>query len=108
ACAAAVNHFRPGSSSSLPEGYGGILGIGTSSFLQSHFNVVGTRLILLTSLLIGLLLTADDLVLRAPGVVSGAISEVKQRAPSMNFRFPALTKLPSLPGFVTRDALIKP
>jgi S-DNA-T family DNA segregation ATPase FtsK/SpoIIIE len=108
AFAAAVNHFRPGSSSSLPEGYGGILGIGTSSFLQSHFNVVGTRLILLTSLLIGLLLTADDLVLRAPGVVSGAISEVKQRAPSMNFRFPALPKLPSLPGFVTRDALIKP
>src|SRR5437016_1172919 len=108
AFAAAVHHFRPGSGSSFPEGYGGILGIGASSFLQTHFNTVGTRLILLTCVLIGLLLTADDLVLRAPGMVGGAISEVKQRTPQINFRFPAIPKLPSRPGVVTRDALIKP
>src|SRR5947207_4497261 len=104
AFAAAVHHFRPGSNSSFPEGYGGILGIGIASFLKAHFNNVGTTLVLLTSALIGLLLTADDLVLRAPGVVGGAITEVKQRTPQIKFSFPSLPKLPSLPRFVTRDA----
>jgi len=107
AFAAAVHHFRPGSTSSLPEGYGGILGIGTASFLKMHFNNVGTTLVLLTAALIGLLLTADDLVLRAPGVVGDAITEVKQRAPQIKFRFPSLPKLPSLPNFRTRDSATK-
>src|SRR5262245_18663771 len=52
AFAAAVHRIRPGSSTSLPEGYGGILGIGTSSFLKSHFNTVGAILILLTAALV--------------------------------------------------------
>src|SRR5205814_7591992 len=49
-----------------------------------------------------------------PGVVSGAISEVKDRAPQIpnialpqlpRFNFPALPKLPALRRFVTKDAL---
>src|SRR5688572_2581581 len=43
AFATAIHHFRPGSTTSFPEGHGGIVGIGTSSFLQMHFNTVGTR-----------------------------------------------------------------
>src|SRR3954462_664030 len=68
AFAAAVHHIRPGSAGSFPEGHGGLLGITASAYLQSHFNVWGTRLILLTGMFIGLLLAADDLVLRAPAV----------------------------------------
>ncbi len=107
AFAAIVHNLKPGSLDGFPEGHGGVLGIGTSSFLQSHFNTVGTRLILVTALMVGLLLAADDLVLRTPGLVTHAIANVRERAPNLrfNFRFPELPKLPSLPrfGFVTRD-----
>jgi S-DNA-T family DNA segregation ATPase FtsK/SpoIIIE len=104
--AAIVHNLRPGSQSALPEGHGGIVGIGASTFLQSHFSTVGTRLILLTGMLIGLLLVADDLVLRTPGIVGQAIVQVKQRAPGMSeWKFPPLPKLPSLPKFVTRDSV---
>src|SRR5687768_10230955 len=118
AFAAAVHHLKPGSINGFPEGHGGIVGIGTSAFLQAHFNTVGTRLILLVAILIGLLLAADDLVLRAPGLVGGAINHVKENTnipsmpampsmpslPAFRFNFPALPKLPSLPRFVTKDA----
>jgi S-DNA-T family DNA segregation ATPase FtsK/SpoIIIE len=107
AFAAVIHHFRPGSSSAFPEGHGGIVGISTSAWLQAHFSTVGTRLILLTAILIGLLLAADELVLRAPGVVGEAIVQVKQRAPQFNWRGSPLPKLPALPRFITRDA-IKP
>src|SRR4029453_365566 len=104
-----LHNVRPGSSTALPEGHGGIVGIGTSTFLQQHFSTVGTRLILLTAMLIGMLLVADDLVLRTPGVVAATYAHVKQHAPAMkiNFRFPELPKLPSLPKFVTKDS-VKP
>src|SRR5688500_17928516 len=104
AFAAAVHNLRPGSLNGFPEGHGGIVGIGASSFLQAHFSTVGTRLILLTAILIGLLLAADDLVLRAPGLVGEAINHVKERSPQFNFNFPALPRFPSLPTFVTRDS----
>jgi S-DNA-T family DNA segregation ATPase FtsK/SpoIIIE len=105
---AILHNVRPGSPTALPEGHGGIVGIGTSTFLQAHFSTVGTRLILLTGMLIGLLLVADDLVLRTPGVVGQAIIQVKQRTPEKlfgGFKFPPLPKLPSLPKFVTKDAV---
>jgi S-DNA-T family DNA segregation ATPase FtsK/SpoIIIE len=111
AFAAAVHHFKPGSNDGFPEGQGGVLGITAATFLQAHFNSVGTMLILLTSMLIGLLLAADDLVLRTPGAVSAAITEVKELAPDLGikFRFPTMPKLPSLAAFRTLDALnIKP
>src|SRR5919107_4555625 len=34
AFAATVHNFKPGSTTSFPEGHGGIIGIGTSAFLQ--------------------------------------------------------------------------
>jgi S-DNA-T family DNA segregation ATPase FtsK/SpoIIIE len=108
AFAAAVHHFTPGSSTGFPEGQGGIVGIGTASFLQQHFNTVGTRLILAMTILIGLLLAADDLVLRTPGAVSAAYTSVKTHAPKIGV--PAklvsisLPKLPSIPWFAERRA----
>jgi S-DNA-T family DNA segregation ATPase FtsK/SpoIIIE len=106
AFASAVHHFKPGSYDGFPEGRGGIIGISTATVLQHYFSTVGTRLILATTALVGLLLAADDLVLRAPGVVSGAIITVRQRAPQIKWRFDALPSLPSLPGFITRDAIL--
>ncbi len=105
AFAATVHHFRPGSYDGFPEGQGGIIGIGTSHFLQHYFSTAGTRLILATTLLVGLLLAADDLVLRTPGVVGSAIAHVKDHTPQIKWNFLPLPKLPSLPQFVTRKAI---
>jgi DNA segregation ATPase FtsK/SpoIIIE, S-DNA-T family len=105
AFAAAVHHFKPGSYDSFPEGRGGIVGISTATVLQHYFSTVGTRLILLTTALVGLLLTADDLVLRAPGVVSSAYVVVKDKAPQIKWNFVPMPKLPALPKFVTKDAI---
>jgi DNA segregation ATPase FtsK/SpoIIIE, S-DNA-T family len=93
AFAAFVHHFMPGSSSGLPEGSGGVIGIATAAFLQAHFHGVGTQLILLTAILIGLLLAADDLVLRAPGFAAQAYSTVKVGAPKMKLSWPAWPRL---------------
>ena len=106
AFAAAVHHFKPGSYDGFPEGRGGVIGIATATVLQNYFSTVGTRLILLTTSLVGLLLAADDLVLRTPGVVSSAFVVVRDRAPQIKWNFVPLPKLPSLPKFVTKDALI--
>src|SRR6185312_8671729 len=105
AFAATVHHFKPGSYDGFPEGRGGIVGISVATVLQHYFSTVGTRLILLTTALVGLLLAADDLVLRTPGVVGGAIATVKDKAPKINWNFVNLPKLPALPQFVTRDAI---
>ncbi len=106
AFAAAVHHFRPGTGTGLPEGQGGIIGIAASHFLQLYFNTVGTRLILLTTLLIGLLLAADDLVLQTPGAVTAAYAAVKERAPQINWNFIPIPQLPALPKFVTKEAVM--
>src|SRR6476646_2132050 len=112
AFAAAVHHLKPGSMNGFPEGHGGLLGITASTFLQAHFSVWGTRLILLTGIFVGLLLAADDLVLRTPGVAMATFQHVKDIAPpipglpKMQFNFPSLPKLPSLPKFVTRDSVV--
>ena len=108
AFSAAVHHFKPGSWDGLPEGHGGVVGISASYFLKAYFNTVGTRLILLTAMLIGLLLAADDLVLRTPGVVGHAVTTVRNNTPKINWNFVPIPALPALPRFVTRDALLAP
>ena len=102
AFAAAVHHFKPGSYDGFPEGQGGIIGIGTAHFLQHYFSTAGTRLILATTLLVGLLLAADDLVLRTPGLVGNAIAHVKDRAPQIRWNFMPMPKLPSLAAVSSR------
>src|SRR5688572_7321889 len=104
AFAAMVHLIRPGSYESFPEGYGGIVGIAASAFLKSHFSTAGTSLVLATAFLVGLLLAADDLVIRAPGLIAHAAQSVKSRTPQWNFKMPPIPKLPALPRFVTREA----
>jgi len=77
AVAALVHHFSPGSAHSLPEGQGGFVGIVTATFLQQQFNTVGTRLVLGFAIIVGLLLTADDLLLRTPAFVAAAAATVR-------------------------------
>jgi S-DNA-T family DNA segregation ATPase FtsK/SpoIIIE len=81
AFAAVVYLVKPGTRSGLPEGNGGILGIGAASFLRLHCSGMLTGLILVCSLLVGLLLCADDLVVRAPGVIGKTIQHVRHKAP---------------------------
>jgi len=106
AFAATVHHIHAGSSGGFPEGSGGIIGIATASFLQTHFNTVGSLFVLLVGMIVGLLLAADDLVMRAPGVAVAAYGNVKAhtpKMPKMKFNFPAMPKVASLPGFAPRD-----
>ncbi|MGE5612551.1 MAG: DNA translocase FtsK [Bacillota bacterium] len=105
AFAAMVHLIQPGSPDGFPEGHGGILGIVASSFLKSHFSTAGTALVLVTSFLVGLLLTADDLVVRAPGLIGQAVQTVKAKTPQINWKFPALPKLPALSRFITRESV---
>jgi S-DNA-T family DNA segregation ATPase FtsK/SpoIIIE len=100
AFAAFVHHFKPGSTAGFPEGQGGVIGIGAATFLQAHFNTIGTRLILLTAIFVGLLLAADDVVLRAPGFAAQAMSTMKEARPG--FKFPSVPAMPSLAGLFAR------
>ena len=107
AFAAIVHTLSGGSATGLPEGDGGILGIASAHFLRSHFNTVGSTLALLSVLLVGLILAADDLVLRAPNVIGAALAGARERMPSagpalLKFKFPEMPKLPSMPKFVTK------
>ncbi len=52
----------------LPEGPGGLLGIAVGSFLVQRFSYVGSGLILLFAVMVGLLLAADEFVLALPAV----------------------------------------
>ena len=92
AFAATVHHFEPGSENGFPEGQGGILGIGAATFLQSHFSTAGTRLVLLTAMLIGLILVADDLVLKVPMVVGAAYAHAKSAKADFKLNIPSLNR----------------
>ena len=102
AFAALVHLIRPGSPDSFPEGYGGVLGIASSTFLRSHFSTAGTGLILITSFLVGLLLAADDLVIRAPAFIGHAVQTVKDHAPQLNWQFVSFPRFPGLSRLITR------
>ncbi len=100
-----ITHLLAPGSGGMPEGSGGILGIGTSAYLASHFNNTGTALVLIVAFLLGVLLAADELVIRMPAVVGGAYRTVRSVSPKMAMSFPPMPRLPALPRFVTRDAL---
>jgi DNA segregation ATPase FtsK/SpoIIIE, S-DNA-T family len=107
---AAVTHTLSGGGTlhGLPEGTGGVMGIASAHFLQLHFNNIGALLVLTCVMLVGLILAADDLVLRTPGMLSHALSRTRDAVPSnvlMRFKFPEMPKLPRLPDFITRDSV---
>ncbi len=55
----------------LPEGAGGLLGMGIGHFLTIKFSHVGSMLLLLLGLIIGLLLAADEIILVMPVLAVG-------------------------------------
>ncbi len=93
AFAATVHHFEPGSENGLPEGQGGILGIGAATYLQAHFSGAGTCLVLLTAMLIGLILVADDLVIKAPVFIGAAIANAKLPRPNFKLNLPSVPRM---------------
>lgn len=95
AFAATLNNFYPGSRYSFPEGNGGWLGIATSFFLQTHFNKVGSLIMLMLTLAVGMVLVADELVVRAMGLAGKAALAAKERAKGMSL--PTI-KMPDLAG----------
>ncbi len=97
AFAAMVHHVQPGSDTSLPEGQGGVLGIGADAYLRSHMHATGTRLVLLTTMLVGLLLVADDLLLKLPAYMRQMAGEARDRATALQSAMPQLAGgVPSL------------
>ena len=101
AFAAAVHQVQPGAENGLPEGQGGILGIGAATFLQAHFSTAGTRLVLGTAILVGLLLAADDLIVKGPACLLAALAHVRDHRPALAVNVPGnLSKL-------ARDAAAK-
>jgi len=103
AFAAMVHRIHGGTQGGFPEGAGGIVGIATASFLQMHFNTVGTLFVLMVCMVVGLLLAADDLVMRAPGIAAAAYTNVKARTPNVNFRLPTMPTLPTRQATVARE-----
>ncbi len=81
AFAATVNSIHPGGVSSFPEGHGGLLGIAATTFLQSVFAKVGAMIVLALSFCIGLILAADELVVRVPELVCNVVGAAKSHLP---------------------------
>ncbi|QOV88844.1 DNA translocase FtsK [Humisphaera borealis] len=103
AWATVVHHFSPGSNQGLPEGRGGVLGIGAAGFLHQYFGNVGTMLVLMLSIIVGLLLAADDILLAAPRAIIGMLTVARSKTAHLRFNFANLPKLPAMPRFITRD-----
>jgi S-DNA-T family DNA segregation ATPase FtsK/SpoIIIE len=67
--AASAALIQPHGPAGLVEGRGGILGIGLGGILTESFSTIGTLLILSAGLVVGLLLSVDDLLFRLPVVI---------------------------------------
>ena len=83
AFAATVNQLWPGSPGRFAQGNGGILGIAAAAFLKSHMNTVGTYIVLLVSMLIGMVLCADEIVVMTPAVAGNVLAKVRRIAPAI-------------------------
>jgi len=57
---------QAGGAEGLPEGSGGVVGLAVVEYLKQYFQTFGTALMLLLALAIGLILTADELVIYLP------------------------------------------
>jgi S-DNA-T family DNA segregation ATPase FtsK/SpoIIIE len=92
AVAAALANPEP--ATGLAEGPGGILGSAMATVVTSYCSAVGAILVVVASMIVGLLLLADDIVLRIPsGVMSlwRGINSVFGRLQSVGPKKPILT-----------------
>jgi len=67
AASAAIYLMGPDSANELARGKAGVLGIGLGQILRTHFAPVGAWLLVGIALCLGLMLAADNLVLKLPG-----------------------------------------
>lgn len=65
--------------SSLPSGSGGMLGFAVGSFLYERFASLGTALLLILTLIVGLLLVADEIMLALPAHVVATWNRVPKQ-----------------------------
>jgi len=83
--------FWPYQVYSFPMGSGGVLGVGAAVFLQSHFALLGTFILIVATWIVGVVLLADSLILtvlrwfgfvlrRLVGVAVPAWSAAKQQS----------------------------
>ncbi len=69
-CTSAAVHLVSGKNPGpLPEGAGGVLGMGFGDFVSTNFSGLGALVLLGYALLVGLLFTAEGWVLRLPGTL---------------------------------------
>jgi len=61
---------------SFPMGSGGVLGVGATHFLQSHFALLGTFILIAATWIVGVVLLADSLVLTILGWFSFVLRKI--------------------------------
>lgn len=100
--------FWPHSVYLFPFGSGGILGVATAGFLQSHFALLGTVILLSATWIVGIVLLADSFVLhslgwlsfmmyKAAGFAAPAWYAAKQRSESLGQIWRRLSRLQKPP-----------
>ncbi|MBI5764315.1 MAG: DNA translocase FtsK 4TM domain-containing protein [Planctomycetes bacterium] len=75
--ATVVALMHPNGGASFVEGRGGILGIAVATLLKSSFSTMGTLLVVSASLVVGLLLTIDDVLLAVPSWIGLASRKIR-------------------------------
>lgn len=103
--AAAVALLAPDGTRNLPERSGGVLGIAIVWGLRRYFSSAGTALILLSGFVVGLLLAADDLVLRAPHALATLQRQLLALARRIGLPVPALATSGAAGGMIQRQAM---
>ena len=84
----------------MPEGDGGVVGLAASFHLERHFNVAGTRLALLLAVAVGLLLAADELVVKWPAKLISGYRTAREKVATTaadDERTPVTLTVPALP-----------
>jgi S-DNA-T family DNA segregation ATPase FtsK/SpoIIIE len=90
----AITHLvAPGSSGGFPEGNGGVVGIAAAQYLKSQFHSTGAGLLLVAAFVLGLMLTADELVIRVPTYVNSAYRKFKPMPINQPIAFPPEPKV---------------
>jgi DNA segregation ATPase FtsK/SpoIIIE, S-DNA-T family len=73
--------INPGGPNSLSQGNGGILGIALGHFLLTNTAYTGAVLILGATILVGLLLAADNLLMLIPALIIGSAERLRHAGP---------------------------
>ncbi|MBN1845646.1 MAG: DNA translocase FtsK 4TM domain-containing protein [Sedimentisphaerales bacterium] len=73
--------ISPGSEQSLSQGNGGVLGIALGHFLLQNTALTGATLILAATVLVGLVLAADNLLMMIPALLAGGAERLRHAGP---------------------------